>query len=406
MQILIVDDEFHIRKLISSILLGWGYEVFEAENTHDAFEIIEKTGINFLITDWMMGETTGLELCKQIRNSNLEKYVYIILLTSKTDKNELVEGMESGADDFIGKPFNVEELKVKIKAGERILNLESELKEKNKKLEKAYETISNDLKYASKLQKSILPSYFKVISKDSKQKSTLLINNIDFDWIYLPSAFVSGDIFNLFRLDEYHIGVYHIDVSGHGIPASMMSVILSRMLLPFQSNFLKSSLSEEPFYNIISPAKLLENLNNYFCKERDSSLQYFTIVYMIIDIRDGKTVFSSGGHTSPMIIKSTGEIKIIDATGFPVGLIEDVEYEEQTFILEKGDRIISYSDGIIECANHNDEQFSEERLTDTLKKLHKLSLKDFIIEFKQDLVNWRGNTNFEDDLSLLALDIF
>ena len=106
MHILIADDNLPSRILLSKLLEKLGYEVFIASDGKEAWEILKTNKISFVITDWIMPVMDGLELCKKIRNTDFGHYVYIVILTSKEEKSEMIEGLESGADDFIVKPFD------------------------------------------------------------------------------------------------------------------------------------------------------------------------------------------------------------------------------------------------------------------------------------------------------------
>lgn len=134
MKILVVEDDLISRKLLEKTVRGWGHEVIGAENGLMAWEIFQKEEIKFIIADWMMPEMDGVTLCKNIRALNKSGYIYFILLTGKDKKEDIVEGLEAGADDYVAKPFDVAELKVRVRAGERILNLEKELTQKNDEL--------------------------------------------------------------------------------------------------------------------------------------------------------------------------------------------------------------------------------------------------------------------------------
>lgn len=406
MNILIVDDEIHIRRLLSSILKKSNYNVIEAESGEQAFEILQKNSINLIISDWVMNGMTGLELCKQVRSDFKKQYIYFILLTSKNNKDELIQGMEAGADDFITKPFNIEELKVRIRAGERIVKQEIEIIERNKKINDSYQKMQKDLEAASKLQKIFLPNkdvIVNILHESILPDNNLKINNIMFDWMFIPSQFLAGDVFNIFRLDENNIGLYLIDVAGHGVSASLLSVTLSRMLIPFQNNVLKYPINTYPFYEITEPAKVAYNLNNHF--NDDDSMQYFTMVYIIINTISGKATICKAGHTSTIIQKDNNEIITLDNPSFPIGLLPSVEYEEESLFLEKGDRLIIYSDGIIECKDKNNNIFDENTFIQYIKESKNTNLNDMIKNLKKRLIEWSGKEEFEDDISLLAIEI-
>jgi putative two-component system response regulator len=121
MKILVADDELVSRKKIDRLIQNLGYETLVAEDGKDAWDIWRSERPRIVITDWMMPEIDGPELCKKIRKTEGSQYTYIIMVTSKTDVHDLVTGMDAGADDFISKPFVKEELAVRIRAGERIL---------------------------------------------------------------------------------------------------------------------------------------------------------------------------------------------------------------------------------------------------------------------------------------------
>lgn len=125
MRVLIVDDDFISLELLKNTLENSGYDVTSVDNAHTAFDLIRDEGFRLVISDWEMPEMSGPELCRQVRDSSDHGYVYLILLTSHGDSEHLVEGMNAGADDFIVKPFRTPELLVRVRAGERILSLET-----------------------------------------------------------------------------------------------------------------------------------------------------------------------------------------------------------------------------------------------------------------------------------------
>ena len=137
MRVLIADDEPVSRRLLQSYLQKWGYEVAAAADGAEAWRLFEAGPVPVVITDWMMPEVDGLALIRRIRAANLPTYVYAILLTARSQKEDLVEGMEAGADDFLTKPFDRDELRVRLRAAGRIIQLERDLAEQNRALREA-----------------------------------------------------------------------------------------------------------------------------------------------------------------------------------------------------------------------------------------------------------------------------
>jgi two-component system, cell cycle response regulator len=128
MKVLIADDSATSRILLRSALQRWGYEVVVAENGAQALEVLNQPDCpSMAILDWVMPHMTGPEVCRKIRETHREPYTYIILLTSKNTKNETVEGLDAGADDYVVKPFDEHELQVRLRAGKRIVDLQTDL---------------------------------------------------------------------------------------------------------------------------------------------------------------------------------------------------------------------------------------------------------------------------------------
>jgi DNA-binding response OmpR family regulator/anti-sigma regulatory factor (Ser/Thr protein kinase) len=135
MKILVAEDDPVSRRLLQNYLERWGHDVVLAEDGGQAWQRFEADPVPLVITDWMMPELDGTELIRRIRALDRPEYVYTILLTAKTQKDDVVQGMDAGADDFVTKPFDRDELRVRVRAGERILRLEHSLAEQNRELD-------------------------------------------------------------------------------------------------------------------------------------------------------------------------------------------------------------------------------------------------------------------------------
>jgi PleD family two-component response regulator len=137
MKILIAEDERTSRRILETVLCKAGYNVQAVEDGIQALAAIQKEAPDMLITDWMMPDLDGLELCRRVRALNLSSYVYIILWTALTQKENIIQGLDAGADDYITKPFDRTELLARVRAGERIVKLEKSLRQKNRELSEA-----------------------------------------------------------------------------------------------------------------------------------------------------------------------------------------------------------------------------------------------------------------------------
>jgi len=138
MKLLITEDEPVSRHILQSVLVKWGYEVLTATNGEEAWEVLQgEDPPSLAILDWMMPEMDGLEVCRKVRQCDRLKLTYLILLTAKDRKEDLVVGLRAGADDYIPKPFDVRELRARIEVGLRILNLQKTLSNRVRELEEA-----------------------------------------------------------------------------------------------------------------------------------------------------------------------------------------------------------------------------------------------------------------------------
>jgi sigma-B regulation protein RsbU (phosphoserine phosphatase) len=394
LQILVVDDSTSYRRLLSRHLQNWGgYKVVEAEDGTQALEMIISKNISMVISDWEMPGLNGPELCQAIRDAALSHYVYFILVTSRGSTEDLIIGMEAGADDFLTKPIDQQELRVRLRAGERILKLEEQLEEKNQRLNEAYKLIEADLKAAADMQQSLLP------------QGDIHIDNIDCKWFFQPSLFVSGDMHSYFKLDHDHMGFYSVDVAGHGVKPAMLSVTLSRFLSHGSSNgLLKKIDSTGTSYIITPPSVVVSELNAQFQMTRQDST-YFTIVYGVLNIRTGKGQMTRAGHPHPIIVHENGQMVVMTDGGLPVGFIENPEYENSEFELLTGSRLYLYTDGITECENKDEQLFGEDRLLHLLHDRRYMALEPALNVLQADLLAWRDpkKTDFNDDISMLAI---
>jgi sigma-B regulation protein RsbU (phosphoserine phosphatase) len=397
-KILLVDDDPTVRAIPGLFLRKWGYDVIEAGDGAHALEILDREPIGLVISDWVMPNVSGIDLCRRIRANDSDHYTYLILCTSKGEKSDLIEGMEAGADDFLVKPFNKEEMRVRVRAGERVLRLERGLADRNRELrginsqlQTAYARIEGDLKAAAWMQASLLPS------------PSPKILNVRSEWLFRPSSYVAGDIFNIFAIDEHRVGFYLLDVSGHGVPAAMLSVTLSRVLNPDSSHGtpLKRYNPARGCFDVASPAEVVSDLNQRFQSKDD---QYFTIIYGVVDSRTGELELTQAGHPSPVLVQRGHEPVVLGDGGSIVGFFRDAEYETLHARMSAGDRLVLYSDGITECADRQGIQFGERRLLDYLSEKGMEPLQQMSAGIEYALECWRGSEEFDDDISVLTLE--
>ncbi len=180
MKVLIAEDENISRMVLAKALANHGYEVLQAHDGQEAWDIFqkEKKDIYVAILDWQMPEMDGLELCQKIKDASLSHYVYVIFLTGKKDIDSIVEGLETGADDYLPKPFDRRELLSRLKVGLRLIEFEKALREANEKLHTL--AITDGLTGISN-RRGILERLRSEISRAGRENSTFCLIMLDID---------------------------------------------------------------------------------------------------------------------------------------------------------------------------------------------------------------------------------
>jgi len=400
MKILVAEDDRATRTRILANLAEWGHEAVPAENGEEALERFREEEFSLVLSDWQMPKMDGIELVRKLRESQRASggYLYVILLTSRSEKRDIVEGIETGADDFVTKPFDKDELRVRIQAGQRVLELEFAIEARNQELEKvnvevtaANDRMKESLLAAAAIQESFLPANLPETDR------------VNFAWHYVPCDELAGDTLNIIPLDENHIGIYVVDVSGHGVPAALLSVHLSRVLTRRRGpDALLRRLLEDGSYEIVSPASVAANLNEKFGYDLQTQ-QYFTFLYGILDVTTGEFRYTSAGHPGPILI-SGNHADIHAATPPAIGLVPDGIFTESTVQLNKGDRLYLYTDGAFEVSNESGEEFGEKRLAEALATSASDSLDTDVKRVIDEARSWIGGAAFPDDISLVGIE--
>jgi sigma-B regulation protein RsbU (phosphoserine phosphatase) len=396
-KILLVDDDRVARRIHSILLRAQGHEVVEAADGALAWQLVVESDISFVVSDWVMPNLAGVDLCRRIRAAALDRYVYVILCTSKGAKTDLIEGMDAGADDFLVKPVGPDELRVKVRAGERVLNLQQGLAQKNdelartnQQLQSSHKLLEDDLKAAAWMQQRLLPP------------PALEANGLRCHWRFEPSGYVAGDIFNFFAMDEREVGFYLLDVSGHGVPAAMLSVTLSMILKPDASRGspLRRLNRATQLSEILSPGDAIRELNRRFQTKDD---RYFTMIYGLFDTSSSILRIAQAGHPGPVLIGKNGHPEILGTGGMPVGLWNEIDFDCLEVPVKAGDRLLLNSDGVTECINRKGKAFGEQRLLAYLAGASQ-SLDQLLEGLLEEIRNWRDGVESRDDVSLLAIE--
>ncbi|MEE9388204.1 MAG: SpoIIE family protein phosphatase [Paracoccaceae bacterium] len=397
--VLVVDDSRAQRRILSVYLSRWGFVVFEAESGLEGLEICKTEKIDLVVSDWMMPGMNGLEFCKAFRALDTEQYGYFILLTSKSEKGEVAHGLDVGADDFLTKPVASLELQARIKAGERILMMERELTEKNRlvsdtleEISGLYESLDRDLIEARGLQQSLVRENFRDFGA---ARVSLLLK---------PSGHVGGDLVGFFDINDSELGVFSIDVSGHGVASALMTARLSGFLsgASVDQNL---ALTRDEFGAIHprSPAEAAAQINRMVMDEMETEL-YFTMLLGHFDMATGIGRFVQCGHPHAALQRGGKAVEFCGDGGLPVGLIPDASWTDFEIQMHAGDRLLLASDGITECPDKNDNLLDDDGLAKLMRRNADLHGNAFIETLIWDLAKYADDQPFPDDISAVLLE--
>ena len=380
-------------------LARWGYRVTEAGSGEEALALCSKAPFDIVLSDWMMPGMSGPDLCRAFRALPREGYGYFILLTSKSEKTEVADGLEQGADDFLTKPVSPGELRARLRAGERIIGMQSELVEKNRlvistlaQLQKVYDSLDRDLIEARKLQQTLVRDRHRVYSGGAV--SVMLI----------PSGHVGGDLVGSFLINPRCLVLFAFDVSGHGVASAMLTARLAGLLsggAP-ENNI---TMSNGTFGRTDAwPPEMVAFRLNRMMMESVQVDQYFTMVYAEVDLQSGTVKLVQAGHPHPMVLRADGQVEVLGEGGLPIGLIDHAVYDRITLKLSPGDRLFLMSDGITECPDQTDGELGTEGTAQLLHASSHLPSPALLEAVVWDLAAHHGAPDFPDDVSGIVFD--
>lgn len=382
-KILIIDDSVENRQLLLRTLARTGYEIVEAGDGQEGLTRAVELLPDLILLDIVMPELDGYQVCEALKQDRCTIDIPVIFLSANTETKDKIKGLEIGGVDYITKPFDRGEVLARVQTQLKIRHLMKELLDKQKRLEE-------DLRAAATIQETLLPTDLPAWPE------------LDIAWKFLPCDLIGGDIFNVVPLDETHLGFYMLDVSGHGVPSAMVTVSVAQIMTP-HSGYLKKKLPSPPFYQIVSPREVLEALDEEYPFERFN--KFFTIVYLLLDIAQRKFVYSSAAHPPPLLLHRDRGLEMLDKGGTIIGLNGVVPFEQEERQLHPGDKVIFYTDGVVEYLNQEEEPFGTERLYATAQSLQKLPISEILDGIYDSLMNFGRHAKIQDDISLLGIEI-
>ncbi len=388
LKILIIDDDPILRMIVKRALQNQGYEITIACNGEEGIIEAKKIRPALIICDWVMSNMDGLEVCRYIKADPDLSTTFFILLTAKGaslgEENDRIKGLDAGADEFVSKPVEMNELKARVRAGLRLHQLSQDLQTKKQ----ALEVLNRDLQ----LQKQILEA--ELTEAADYVRSLLpqpLLDSVMINSLFVPSTQLGGDCFDYYWIDDDNLVIYLLDVSGHGVGSALLSVSVLNML---RSQSL-------PQTNFCQPAEVLKALNDNFQMTQHGD-KYFTIWYGVYNRVKHELVYGNAGHP-PAVLISGNQVRQLKSLNLPIGFFPDISFENSVLSIAANTSLYIFSDGAYELPQPNGQIWSFDALTNILFA-HNQTQSNDLHQILPQIMSASGCNNFDDDLSLLQVN--
>ena len=302
------------------------------------------------------------------------------------DEDELrAEAFEAGVDDFLAKGQSPVALKARMRSAARLVEHAAALSESNRSLRETHAQLEEDLRSAANAQRQLLPDIHRQIL------------GIRISSTFVPSAIVSGDMFGCFQLTDTKLGFYAVDVSGHGVHASLLSVAIGHLITP---EFFKNRVLANP--QAPDPAVLVSDLNRRFSGSENDD--YFTMFCGVVDCPTGRLDYCQAAYPSPLLVSPCGTVETVGDGGFPVGMLPEADYESGALDFARGDTLVICSDAVSEAENSQQVPFGADRLRGIVSEMPGTDADELPEKLVGALNDWRGGQPLEDDLTVVVLE--
>ncbi|MCD4651699.1 MAG: SpoIIE family protein phosphatase [Candidatus Cloacimonetes bacterium] len=372
-RILIVDDELINRKLLHGAFRNRDYQILEATGGTEALELLsEDSSIDLILLDIMMPEMDGFEVCARIKNQPALREIPIIIITSLTDRDSKLRGLETGAIDFLTKPLDSVEVRLRVDQQLQLRQLYMELKQSQTRMR-------NEILAAKTIQMNLLPENDQNFS-----------DSYSFKFDYYPCEELAGDFLDCIALNNQHIMFYITDVSGHGAASSLITI--------FVKEFIRSY---APKMEPDNPAGLIKLLNDTFLS-MDFSQRFLTLLVCVLDLENNICTWSIAGANNPPMVLRENMSETLTEQSLPVGWFPDKKWANHSFRMEKNDLLLLYSDAATEVSGNSGVELGRENFKKMVEQNQVRENCD-LQHLRKLLLDYSSNRKLRDDLTLIGL---
>lgn len=392
-RILIVDDEAPNRDLLEGLVETFGHQPITASSGAEALELISPD-IDLVLLDVMMPGMDGFEVARRIRDHTDGNTLPIVMTTALTEKSDRLRAVEAGANDFITKPIDKTELKVRMMSQLRLKEAQDEVKCQREELRRRNAEMEADLNLAREIQQAFLPQQYISFPRLASSPQGAL----QFHHRYQPASTLGGDFTDVLILSDTRVGVFICDVMGHGVRSALVTAVTRGLI-------------EELLPGEIEPGQFLSQLNKGLMAilKRTRTPMFASAFFLVADLETKTMAFANAGHPSPLHLRRDSKtvaplLHAEEGAGPALGVLEEYSYTSFECPLHSGDLFLLFTDGLTEVACGEDE-YGEKRLLQAVEQRHALSATPLLDELIEEIKNFGDEKVFEDDVCLIGMEV-
>lgn len=366
---------------VRSLLADAGYDLAVRQIP----ELPTQTLAQLYVVDGGRQPEAALKHCHRLRIDQNDAYTPILFVAGGEPLR--LASLECGADTSLGRPLEPAELLAQVQAllrvkerHDRLALQATEAQRISRRLQTATQQMDQELELARRLQESFLP------------QSMPRLPGLQFAVKYKPAARVGGDFYDVFRLDEKHIGFYIADAMGHGVPASLLTIFVKKGV--------RAKDITGQSYRLVPPTEVLERLNRDLVEQQIPDLPFITMIYVLFNCQDGTLQFSRAGHPYPLYLPASGKPVLWQIEGSLLGVF-DTQYRLQTQQMKPGDKVLLYTDGM-DAAAFEQHPVGLASLLAAAERFRALPIGELVERLASDLFT---QTRQNDDLTVFGMEM-
>ncbi len=368
-RVLVADDQPHILDALEMLLTNHGYRMEAVNHPTRVLQALDGGEFDVVLMDLNYTKDTttggeGLDLISQIRAR--DKSLPVVVMTAWGCVDLAVDAMRRGASDFVQKPWENQQLLTKLRQQvSRVYNLRRARRQRE-----------DELKEARDIQRNLLPKELPQVAGHEIAGMTQ------------PVHFVGGDYYNVVRMGDRHLSLCIADVSGKGLPAALLMSSLQAALKPLMAQNLP-------------PRELCRRLNGMMCDITPLG-KFISFFYAVLDYKEDRLTYCGAGHNPPILVRQSGATIELSPAGAVLGQFPDWVYEQSDVELKAGDRLILFTDGLVEACGADFEPFGEDELARVVRANPETSAAELMGRLMQAASEHCGG-RFQDDASMIVL---